>query len=101
MGVVVRRYIDILTIMINFPYPTCIIWQQHPYFFVHFLNVFSFLILLFLYKRYSKNIRDRSKKINRDHANIIASGASYLVCSMAALSIYIYIYIYNRTCVIP
>ena len=24
MGVVVRRYIDILTIMINFPYSTCI-----------------------------------------------------------------------------
>ena len=32
---------------------------------------------------------------------LIASGASYLVCSMPALSIYIYIYIYNRTCVIP
>ena len=24
MGVVVRRYLDILTIMINFPYSTCI-----------------------------------------------------------------------------
>ena len=24
MGVVVRRYIDILTIIINFPYSTCI-----------------------------------------------------------------------------
>ena len=24
MGVVVSRYIDILTIIINFPYPTCI-----------------------------------------------------------------------------
>ena len=23
--------------------------QQHPYFFVHFLNVFSFLFMLFLY----------------------------------------------------
>ena len=35
---VVRRYIDILTIIINFPYSTCIssFWQQHPYFFVHF-----------------------------------------------------------------
>ena len=45
MGVVVlRRYIDILTIIINFPYSSCIssfFWQQHPYFFVHFLNVFS------------------------------------------------------------
>ena len=44
MGVVVlRRYIDLLTIIINFPYSTCIswfFWQQHPNFFVHFLNVF-------------------------------------------------------------
>ena len=40
--VVVRRYIDILTIIINFPYSTCIssfFGQQHPYFFVNFLNV--------------------------------------------------------------
>ena len=39
-------YIDILTIIINFPYSTCIssfFWQQHPYFFVHFKNVFSVL----------------------------------------------------------
>ena len=39
VGVVVRRYIDILIIIINFPYSTCILglfWQQHPYFFVHF-----------------------------------------------------------------
>ena len=38
VGVVVRRYIDILTIIITFPYSTCIssfFWQQHPYF-VHF-----------------------------------------------------------------
>ena len=34
---------------INFPYSTCIsslFWQQHPYFFVHFLNVFSFLYIV-------------------------------------------------------
>ena len=46
MGVVIRRYIDTLTIIINFPYSTCIrsfFWQQHPYFFLHFLNVFSVL----------------------------------------------------------
>ena len=46
MGVALRRYIDILTIIINFPYSTCIssfLGQQHPYFFVHFLNVFSVL----------------------------------------------------------
>ena len=50
VGVVVRRYIDILTIIINFPYSTCIssFWgQQHPYFFVHFKNVFSVLFYFF------------------------------------------------------
>ena len=72
MGVVVRRYIDILTIIIiiNFPYSPCIsffFWQQQPYFFVHLKNVFSVLFMLFFYniiisKRCSKNIRDRSKK---------------------------------------
>ena len=53
MGVVVRRYIDIRTIIINFPYSSSIIYlflgQQHPYFFVHFLNVFSVLFMLFFY----------------------------------------------------
>ena len=37
-----------LTININFPYSTCIssfLGQQHPYFFVHFLNAFSFLFM--------------------------------------------------------
>ena len=45
MGVVVRRYIDI------FPTPLvlALFWQQHPYFFVHFLNVFSVSFLLFFY----------------------------------------------------
>ena len=80
MGVVVRRYIHILTIIINFPYSTCIssfFLQQHPYFFVHFLNVFSVLFLLFftIYsKRYSKNIRDRSKKSrSREYNYLIIS----------------------------
>ena len=43
MGVVsgccCKEVIDILTIMIDFPYSTCIssfFLQQHPYFFVHF-----------------------------------------------------------------
>ena len=38
VSVVIRRYIDLLIIIINFPYSTCIVffWQQHPYFFVHF-----------------------------------------------------------------
>ena len=35
---VLRKYIDILTIIINFPTPLvlALFWQQHPYFFVHF-----------------------------------------------------------------
>ena len=42
VSVVVRRYIyiiDILIIIITFPYSTCInsfFWKYHPYFFVHF-----------------------------------------------------------------
>ena len=55
VGVVVRRYIDILTIIITFPYSTCIssfLAAASLYFFVH------------IYK--PKNIRDRSKK-SRSH----------------------------------
>ena len=47
MGVVVRRLIDIRTIIINFPYSTCIssfFWQQHPYFFVHLKMFFGHII---------------------------------------------------------
>ena len=49
MGVVVRRYIDFLTIIITYLYSTCIssfFWQQHPYFFVHFKNVFRYLVFV-------------------------------------------------------
>ena len=45
VSVVVRRYIIDILIIITFPYSTCIscfFWQHHPYFFVHFKNVFSF-----------------------------------------------------------
>ena len=47
---VVKRYIDILTIIINFPYSTCIssFLAAYPYFFVHFKNVFSFFLILLL-----------------------------------------------------
>ena len=48
VSVVVRRYIiDNLIRIITFPYSTCLFWQHHPYFFVHFLNVFLFLFMLF------------------------------------------------------
>ena len=58
--------VDILTIIITFPDTPLLLalfGQQHPYFFVHFKNVFSFLLMLFLCNiaRCSKNIRDRSK----------------------------------------
>ena len=41
--VVLRRYIDFL--ILHNPYSSCIctFLQQHPYFFVHFLNVFCSL----------------------------------------------------------
>ena len=75
VGVVVR-YIDILTLIINFPYSTCIssffdssiptsLFILKMFFrscFCYFFTIYS--------KRYSKNIRDGSKKI-RDPANII------------------------------
>ena len=75
MGVVVRRYIDILTIIINFPYSTCIssFFGSSIPTSLFILKIFFFLVyvifLQYISKRYSKNIRDRS--INRDHANII------------------------------
>ena len=51
MGVVVRRYIDILTIIINFHYSACIssFLAAASLFFVHFKNVFS------VFKKKNKN----------------------------------------------
>ena len=52
MGVVVRRYIDILTIIINFPYSTCIssfFGSSIPTSLFIFKNVFSVLFMLFFY----------------------------------------------------
>ena len=54
MGVVVRRYIDILTIIINFPYSTCIyilalFLAAASLLLCSFLNVFSVLFMLFFY----------------------------------------------------
>ena len=74
MGVIVRRYIDILTI-INFPYSTCIssfFGSSIPTSLFFFLMCFRSCLCNFgtIYSKcYSKNIRDRSK--NRDHATII------------------------------
>ena len=61
--VVARRYIDFL-ILLNL-YSTCIssFLQQHPYFFVHFKNVFVIVYVIFVQysKHCSKNIQDCSK----------------------------------------
>ena len=44
LGVVLRRYIDFLILLIPTPLVyICTFLQQHPYFFVHFVNVFTFL----------------------------------------------------------
>ena len=44
LGVVVRRYIDFLILLIPTPLVyICTFLQQHPNFFVHFLFIFSFL----------------------------------------------------------
>ena len=47
MGIVVRRYIGILTIIIIFPTPLVLALflaaASRPYFFIHFKNVFSVL----------------------------------------------------------
>ena len=74
MGFVVRRYIDIITIIINFPYSTCIssfFGSSIPTSLFILKMFFRFVSVIFLQysKHYSKNIRDSSK--NRDPANII------------------------------
>ena len=78
MGVVVlRRYIDILTMIINFPYSTCIssFGEQHPYFFVHFKNVFSVLFLLFFYNitLFKEHSRSFKKSRSREYNYLIIS----------------------------
>ena len=42
LGVDLRRYIDFLILLIPTPLVSVLL-QQHPYFFVHFLNVFRSL----------------------------------------------------------
>ena len=40
VGVVVRRYIDFLKLLIPAPLVSALFSQHHPNFFVHFFNVF-------------------------------------------------------------
>ena len=47
LGVVLRRYIDLLILLIPTPLVSVLFLQQHPYFFVHFYKCFSFLFQYF------------------------------------------------------
>ena len=76
MGVVVRRYIDILTIIIYFPYSTCIssfFGSSIPTSLCIFKMFFRSCFCYFFYN-IKANVTQRTFKIvqkNRDHANII------------------------------
>ena len=67
MAIVVRKYKDILTIIINFPYSTCIssfFGSSIPTSLFIFKMFFRSCLCSFFYiysKRYSKNIRDCSQ----------------------------------------
>ena len=76
MGVVVlRRYIDILTIIINFPYSTCIssFFGSSIPTSLFIFKCFSGLVSV-IFVQYIANVTQRTFEIikkNRDHANII------------------------------
>ena len=74
MGVVVRSYIDILTIIINFPYSTCIsIFLAAASLLCSFLKCFFGLISV-IFLQYIANVTHRTFEIvqkNRDPANLI------------------------------
>ena len=79
MGVVVRRYIDILTIIINFPYSTCISFFGSSIptslfiFKMFFRSCFCYFLTIYS-KRYSKSIRDHSNKSrSREYNYLIIS----------------------------
>ena len=66
VGVVIRRYIDILIIIITFPYSTCIssFLAAASLLLCSFLKCFFVLVYVIFVqysKHCSKNIRDRSK----------------------------------------
>ena len=73
--VVVMRYIDILTMIINFPYSTCInsfFGSCYPTSLFIFKCIFGLVSVIFL--QYIANVTQRTFEIvqkNRDPANII------------------------------
>ena len=83
VGVLVRRYTDFLIIIITFPYSTCSssFLQQHPYFFVHFLNVFRSCLCYFcaIYSKLcSRTFEIVQKSRSRGHDDIIISTRMYV-----------------------
>ena len=46
VGVVVRRYIDFLILLIPTPLVSALFCQQHPYFLLIFLMFFVFVIIM-------------------------------------------------------
>ena len=75
IGVVVRRYIDILTIIINFPYSTCIrsLFGSSILTSLFILKMFFGLVSV-IFLQYIANVTLRTFEIvqkNRDPANII------------------------------
>ena len=86
MGVVVRRYIDILIIIITFPYSTCIssFLVAASLRLCSFLKCFLFLFMLFLCN--IANIAQKTFEIIQkskscEHGDIIISTRTYIVCS--------------------
>ena len=75
VSVVVRRYIrDILIIITTFPYSTCnsFFLAKSSLFLHSFLNVFSFLFMLFLCNVIIKNLKDyRHKSLLLLNKNIL------------------------------
>ena len=45
------------------PLVLALFWQQHPYFFVHLKNVFSFLFMLYLFNIFIANVAQRPFEI--------------------------------------
>ena len=78
VSVVIRRYIDILIIIINIPYSTCIrsffgnsILTSLLIFKCFFRSCFRYFFTIYS-KRYSYNIQDRSKKSrSREYKNYL------------------------------
>ena len=74
MGGVVRRYIGILTIIINFPYSTCIssFWGS------------SIPTSLFIFKMFLRSLRIRIRIRNRN-GDFFTSRSAHLNCTIMAM----------------